>query len=231
MKIHGFQKTTLLDYPGRVACTVFTGGCNFRCPFCHNAPLVIDPDGAPVFDEDEIVSYLIKRKGILDGLCVTGGEPLMNADIAVFLRRVKDVGLNVKIDTNGTFPDRLKSLVSDGLVDYVAMDIKNSPEKYAVTAGAPGLRLDKINESVAFLLSGAVDFEFRTTAAKELHSPEDFDEIGRWISGAPRYFIQAYKNSGNILGDGLSPMTKDEYLECLERVRPYVKNAELRGVD
>ena len=124
MKIHGFQKTTLLDFPEKVACTVFTGGCNYRCPFCHNAPLVLHPDDAPLFDEDEIVSYLIKRRGILDGLCVTGGEPLMNADIGDFLRRVKDVGLAVKVDTNGTFPDRLKALVADGLERCVDPDFE-----------------------------------------------------------------------------------------------------------
>lgn len=231
MKIHGFQKTTLLDFPGKVACTVFTGGCNFRCPFCHNARLVLDPDSAPTFDENEIVSYLYKRKTILEGLCVTGGEPLMNSDIGDFLARVKEVGLAVKIDTNGTFPDRLKDLVSRGLVDYVAMDIKNCPEKYGSTAGVPGMRLDKINESVEFLLSGAVDFEFRTTTVKELHTPDDFDKIGQWINGAPRYFIQAYKDSGELIEGGLNPMTKDEYLECLARVFPYVAKAELRGID
>ena len=231
MKIHGFQKTTLLDFPEKVACTVFTGGCNYRCPFCHNAPLVLHPDDAPLFDEDEIISYLIKRRGILDGLCVTGGEPLMNADIGDFLRRVKDVGLAVKVDTNGTFPDRLKALVADGLVDYVAMDIKNSPEKYALTTGVPDPKLDKINESVAFLLSGKIDGEFRTTAAKELHSPADFTEIGKWIAGAKRYFIQAYKNSGDLVGDELTPMTKEEYTECLRAVEPYVRFVKIRGID
>ncbi len=231
MKIHGFQKTTLLDFPEKVACTVFTGGCNFRCPFCHNAPLVLDPDSAPCFDEDEIISYLIKRRGILDGLCVTGGEPLMNADIGDFLRRVKDVGLAVKVDTNGTFPAHLKSLVSDGLVDYVAMDIKNSPEKYASTAGVLNPKLDKIQESIDFLLSGAVDFEFRTTAAKETHTPADFVKIGEWISGAPRYFIQAYKSSGALVGDELTPMTKEEYTECLHNIAPFVQYAKIRGID
>jgi len=231
MKIHGFQKTTLLDFPEKVACTVFTGGCNFRCPFCHNAPLVLDPDSAPLFDEDEIISYLIKRRGILDGLCVTGGEPLMNADIGDFLRRVKDVRLAVKVDTNGTFPARLKALVNDGLVNYVAMDIKNSPEKYAATAGVPNMSLDKIQESVDFLLSGKVDFEFRTTAAKETHTPDDFVKIGKWISGTPRYFIQAYKSSGNLIGTELTPMSKEEYTECLHAVEPFVKYAKIRGID
>lgn len=231
MKIHGFQKTTLLDFPGKVACTVFTGGCNFRCPYCHNASLVLHPDKAPTIVEDEIISYLYKRRGIVDGLCVTGGEPLMNADIESFLRRVKEAGVNIKIDTNGTFPDRLKQLVKDGLCDYVAMDIKNCPEKYGVTVGVPNLVLDGVKKSVDFLLSGAVDFEFRTTTSKELHSPEDFDKIGRWIKGAPRYFIQAYKNSDGQIEGGLTPMTKDEYLECLAKVKPYVKDASLRGID
>ena len=231
MIIHGFQKTTLLDYPGKVACTVFTGGCNFRCPFCHNAALVVDPDSAPTFDNDEIIAYLNKRRGILDGLCVTGGEPLLNLDIAQFLRRVKDVGLKVKVDTNGTFPDRLASLIEEGLVDYVAMDIKNSPKKYGETAGVPGMKLDRINESIAYLLGGKVDFEFRTTTAKETHTPDDFSQIGEWIKGAPRYFIQAYKYSGETIGDQLTPMTKEEYSECAERIRPYVGYVGIRGVD
>lgn len=231
MKIHGFQKTTLLDFPGKVACTVFTGGCDFRCPYCHNASLVLHPDDAPLYDENEIISYLYKRRGIIDGLCVTGGEPLMNADIGDFLRRVKEAGVAVKIDTNGTFPARLKQLVKDGLCDYVAMDIKNCKEKYGITVGVPNLSLDGVSESVNFLLSGAVDFEFRTTSAKELHTPEDFEKIGRWIEGAPRYFIQAYKNSDEQIVGGLTPMTKDEYLECLASVKPYVKDASLRGID
>lgn len=231
MKIHGFQKTTLLDFPGHVACTVFTGGCNFRCPFCHNAALVLDPDSAPLFPEDEIIAHLQKRRGILDGLCVTGGEPLMNSDIADFLRRVKEVGLLVKVDTNGTFPERLRELCGAGLVDYVAMDIKNCPEKYAATAGVPNIRLDKISESIEFLLSGSVDFEFRTTSSRELHTPDDFEKIGQWIKGAPRYFIQAYKDSGATIGEPMTPMTKEEYEECLARVKPFVERAEIRGVD
>lgn len=155
----------------------------------------------------------------------------MNADIGDFLRRVKETGVAVKIDTNGTFPARLKQLVADGLCDYVAMDIKNCKEKYGVTVGVPDLVLDKICESVDFLLSGAVDFEFRTTTAKELHTPDDFDKIGRWIAGAPRYFIQAYKKSDEQISGDLTTMTKDEYLECLARVKPYVKDASLRGID
>ena len=161
MVFHGFQKLTLLDYPERVACTLFTGGCNFRCPFCHNAGLVTHIDEG-AFSEEEVLAYLKKRKGVLDGVCVTGGEPLLQPGLPRFLERVKEEGYAVKLDTNGSFPARLKELVCGGLVDYVAMDIKNAPEKYAETAGA-AVRLEDIRESVSLLLSGAVDYEFRTT--------------------------------------------------------------------
>lgn len=231
MKIYGFQKTTLLDFPGRVACTVFTGGCNFRCPFCHNASLVLRPGENEPFSEDEILSYINKRKGILDGVCVTGGEPLLNDDIEPFLRKIKDSGLLVKLDTNGSFPDKLISLVNSGVVDYVAMDIKNSPEKYAITAGVPNMQLNNIKKSVSFLLSNAVDYEFRTTAALGLHTASDFTDIGKFISGAKRYFIQAYKDSGDIISSGFAPLSAAEYQKCLENVRPFVKMVQLRGID
>lgn len=231
MIIHGFQKTTLLDYPGKVACTVFTGGCNFRCPFCHNASLVLRPEDTETYSEEEILSFIYKRRGIIDGMCLTGGEPLINADVGDFLRKVKDAGISVKLDTNGSFPARLKELVSGGLVDYVAMDIKNRPEKYASTTGIDGLAFEKIRESIEFLLSGKVDFEFRTTTVKEFHTPEDFIAIGQLIKGAPRYFIQAYKNSGELISDGLSPLSREEYQKCLENVKPFVKEANLRGID
>lgn len=231
MNIYGFQKTTLLDFPGRVACTIFTGGCNFRCPFCHNASLVLSPKSIEPYDKEDILSYINKRKGILDGVCITGGEPLLNNDIDELIKRIKDLGLLVKLDTNGSFPDKLISLVSSGIVDYVAMDIKSSPEKYGAAAGVPGMSMDKINESVSFLLSNAVDYEFRTTAAKGLHVPDDFIQIGRFINGAKRYFIQAYKDSGDIISQGLAPLSSDEYQKCLENVRPFVKMVQLRGID
>ena len=203
MQIHGFQKMTMLDYPGKVACTLFTAGCNFRCPFCHNALLVTEIDRAAAYDFEEILSYLKKRKGILDGVAITGGEPLMNRDIPELLKQLKSLGYAVKLDTNGSYPDLLREIVSAGLADYIAMDIKNSKEKYALTVGLPKFDLAPVEESVRFLLSGAVDFEFRTTVVKEFHTEADIAAIADWIQGAPRYFLQSFKESDHMIGSGL----------------------------
>ena len=230
MKIHGFQKMTMLDYPGRVACTLFTAGCNFRCPFCHNALLVTEIDATATYDEEEIFSYLQKRRGILDGVAITGGEPLLNRDIPQLLKRIKALGYAVKLDTNGSYPDLLKEIVQEKLVDYVAMDIKNSKEKYALTAGIPNLDLRPIEESVAFLLSGKVDFEFRTTVVKELHTEEDIAAIVDWIAGAPRYFLQNFQESEHMIGANLHAHTP-EMLEKLRAVAARrIPTAALRGI-
>lgn len=209
MRIQGFQKLTLLDYPGKVACILFTEGCNFRCPFCHNAALVSHVDPSARLSVEEILSQLEKRKGILDGVCITGGEPLLQRGLEEFLSAVKQMGLSVKLDTNGTFPERLRALVEAGLVDYVAMDVKNCREKYARTAGVQTLALDAIEESVAFLLEGRVPFEFRTTVTEELHTPEDIGAIAEWIKGAPAYYIQNFVDSGDLVGQGMHPVGKD----------------------
>lgn len=227
MVFHGFQKLTLLDYPERVACTLFTGGCNFRCPFCHNAGLVTHIDEG-AFSEEEVLAYLKKRKGVLDGVCVTGGEPLLQPGLPRFLERVKEEGYAVKLDTNGSFPARLKELVCGGLVDYVAMDIKNAPEKYAETAGA-AVRLEDIRESVSLLLSGAVDYEFRTTLVKELHTEEDMRAIGAFIAGAKRYFLQAFRDSGDLIKAGYSALTEQEMRRFSDIVLPYVPSVKIRG--
>ncbi len=230
MKIHGFQKMTMLDYPGRVACTLFTAGCNFRCPFCHNALLVTEIDATATYDEEEIFSYLQKRRGILDGVAITGGEPLLNRDIPQLLKRIKSLGYAVKLDTNGSYPELLKNIVDEGLVDYVAMDMKNSKEKYALTAGIPNLDLRPIEESVAFLLSGKVDFEFRTTVVKELHTEEDIAAIADWIAGAPRYFLQNFQESEHMIGANLHAHTP-EMLEKLRAVAARkIPTAALRGI-
>ena len=230
MKICGFQKMTMLDFPGKVACTVFTGGCNFRCPFCHNALLVTDIDNDNTFDEDEIIAYLYKRKGIIDGVCITGGEPLLQKDITEFLRKVKATGMPVKLDTNGSYPKKLKELVSEGLVDYVAMDIKNSKEKYALTVDLPDFDLGKVEESVSFLLSDTVDYEFRTTVVKEFHTQEDIVSIAEWIKGAKKYFLQGFVDSGNLIGSGMSALKPQEMVDFCTKAQEIVPNTVLRGV-
>ena len=214
--------------PGRVACTVFTEGCDFRCPFCHNASLVTH-FGAGL-SVDEFFSFLKKRQGMLDGVCISGGEPLLQPDIEDFIRRIRALGYAVKLDTNGARPDRLAALIDAGLLDYVAMDIKNSPSKYAETAGL-GAMPSGVPESVALLLSGIVPYEFRTTVVEELHEPSDFSAIGEWIKGAERYFLQKFTDSGDLVGEGLSAPSDEKLRACLAAVAPYVPSASLRGVN
>lgn len=230
MIIYGLQKLSLLDYPGKTACTVFTGGCNFRCPYCHNASLVVGLNEVEPIDYDEFFAFLNKRKNILDGVCITGGEPLLQPDIEDFIREIKLLGYSVKLDTNGSFPDKLKHLIDEKLIDYVAMDIKNSPEKYSVTAGISEPVFSKINKSVELLLSNAVDYEFRTTVVKELHSKEDFVSVGEWIKGAKRYFIQSFIDSGDILGGTFSAYSKSELEAIRDLMLSYVKETHIRGI-
>ena len=215
MKIEGLQKLTLLDYPGRLACTVFLGGCNLRCPFCHNADLVLPGRPSADIGRGELIAFLKKRHGVLQGVCVTGGEPLVSDGVEELLREIKDLGYAVKLDTNGTFPDRLQALAAQGLVDYVAMDVKNAPESYGPTVGLPGFDPAPVLRSAAFLLSGAVEYEFRTTVVDELHTEADFESIGRWLAGAKRYFLQGFVDSGNLVGQGLHAAPK----ERMERFR------------
>jgi anaerobic ribonucleoside-triphosphate reductase activating protein len=231
MQIYGLQKLTLLDYPDKMACTLFTGGCNFRCPFCHNASLVTDL-GVPL-DTENIISFLRKRRGVLDGVCVTGGEPLLHSDIAELLSEIKELGYKVKLDTNGAFPDHLQKLVGQNLIDYAAMDVKSSPTGYAAAVGLPGFDITPINESIRFLLLGTVEYEFRTTAVKGLHTSEDFDAIGDWIRGARRYYLQNYADSGDILDNtnNFEPFSKAQLEIFLASVKPKVKFAALRGTD
>ena len=231
MIVSGLQKLTLLDYPGKVACTVFTGGCNFRCPFCHNASLVLPQRLSHELTEEEILSFLKKRCGILDGVAITGGEPLLHQDIGLFLRKVRALGYKIKLDTNGFFPDRLGALIRDGLVDRVAMDVKNSPALYAVTAGVPALDISPVEKSRDLLLSGAVEAEFRTTVVKGLHTRESLIETAKWISGASEYYLQQFKDSGDILSStGLSAFDREEMLSLAEAVRPYIPSVQIRGV-
>lgn len=230
MQINGFQKLTLLDYPGKVACTLFTAGCNLRCPFCHNASLVINPDMSAGIDTTEILDYLKKRQGILEGVCISGGEPLLQPDIKDFIKGIKELGYSVKLDTNGCFPDKLKDLVNSGLVDYVAMDIKNSKEKYANTVGVKNFDIAPIEESVEFLKEGHVDYEFRTTVVKELHNVEDAQDIGAWLKGATRCFVQNFVDSGEIIQSGLNPVETGVLEEMKSKLNQNIDHVELRGV-
>ena len=230
MKFYGIQKLTLLDYPGRTACTIFTGGCNFRCPFCHNALLVTDIDNSNTYTEEEILSFLKKRTGLLDGVCITGGEPLMHSDIAAFIGKVKELGYKVKLDTNGTFPEKLEILVKNRLVDYVAMDIKNSKEKYSETAGVGNISLSDIEKSIEILKASDIDYEFRTTVVKEFHTEADIESIAEWIKGAKGYFLQNFEDSGNIIGTNLSAVSKEKIEAMQSRAKAFVKNTQIRGV-
>lgn len=233
VRICGFNKTTLLDYPGRVACTIFLGGCNFRCPFCQNGSLVVNPAGEPEISIDEILTFLKKRKGILDGVCVTGGEPTLAAGLLEFLGKIKEIGYDVKLDTNGSRPEIVKALTKDGLIDKVAMDIKACPDNYGALTGLAKERLDleAVKETAAFLMQGTLEYEFRTTVVKELHSEKDFREIGQWLNGAKGYFLQAYKDSEGVLVPGFSSYSLEELEVFRDILRETIPSAEIRGID
>ena len=232
MLISGLQKLTLLDYPGTVACTVFTGGCNFRCPFCHNASLVLPEELSRDNEEEQVLSFLKKRVGILDGVAVTGGEPLLHPDMPAFLEKVRALGYKIKLDTNGSFPERLIEIVNAGLVDRVAMDIKNSPALYGRTVGLEHFDLEPVEKSKDFLLSGRVEYEFRTTVVKGLHTAESLTEAAKWIAGAKEYYLQQFKDSGSVIAlDGLGAFDGPEMHALADAVRPYVPSVQVRGVD
>lgn len=229
IRLAGLQKLTLIDYPNKMACIVFTVGCNFKCPFCHNASLVNGTED--YIDEESVLDFLKKRKGILEGVVITGGEPLLNGDIADFLEKIKQIGYPVKLDTNGTNPKLLKELVNKKLVDYVAMDIKNSFENYISATGNVKLNLEAINQSIDFLLEGAVDYEFRTTVVKGIHTTQDIVSIAKRIKDANKYFLQQYKPSDeNLSPDGLSEFSKEEMNALLLEASKYNSNVNLRGL-
>lgn len=229
MKIEALQKLTLLDYPGKMAATIFTYGCNLRCPFCHNALLVTE-ESAGGISTDEVLSFLSKRKGMLEGVCVTGGEPLLQPDIEDFLRAIKDMGFSVKLDTNGTLPKKLKAVVAKGLVDYVAMDIKNCRDKYALTSGKTCMDLSAIDESIRYLLSGEVEAEFRTTVVKNLHTEEDLLKIADWISGCDRFFLQQFVDSGNLIDNSLEGYSDSKLTAIFKQVKRKLPVTKLRGI-
>lgn len=232
MNIRGLQKLTLLDFPGHIACTIFTGGCNFRCPFCHNGGLVLAPDLAPEFPEEEILAFLKSRVGRLEGVAITGGEPTIQSDLPEFIRKVKELGFAVKLDSNGQNPAMLKQLIEEGLVDYIAMDIKNSRERYGETIGIPGFFTANIEASVELIKGSGLPYEFRTTLSKELHDDNAIREIGEWLKGSSAYFLQSYRDSEEILTPGVFHAPDKETLaRYLEILKPYVENTVIRGVD
>lgn len=230
MKIQGFQKLTLLDYPGKTACTVFLGGCNFRCPFCHNSALVTQVGENEDIPEEEIFRFLKKRRGILDGICISGGEPLVQSGLDEFLKKIRELGYLIKLDTNGSFPERLERFVEEGLIDQVAMDLKNSKEKYAETIGISHFDIRPIEESIEFLMEGHVTYAFRTTVVRELHQRSDFEKMGEWIRGAEKYYLQQFVNSDGVLRKGLHAYDEKVLYQALEIMKSYVKDAELRGI-
>ena len=230
MRICGFNKTTLLDYPGKVASTIFLGGCNFRCPFCQNGILVVAPGEQPDYSQEELLAFLKKRKGILDGVCISGGEPTLSDGLEEFLGKIKELGYAVKLDTNGSRPKIVKHLAEAGLIDKVAMDIKACPSNYHVLTGVHA-DLDGIRETAGWLLDGHLDYEFRTTVVRELHSKKDFQEISRWLSGAKAYYLQAYRDSDGVLMPGFSACSEEEmknYRDILSQTIPVV---EIRGME
>ena len=228
MNVQGYQKLTLLDYPGRTACTVFTGGCNLRCPFCHNAGLVRTPLAGPNLT-DEVLAYLQKRQGILDGVCVTGGEPLLQPDLEDFLRKVKEMGYAVKLDTNGMLPKRLEAILATKLVDYVAMDVKSSPDGYPAATGTDA-DVSAVTDSLSILRGSGIPYELRTTAVRGIHISADFHAIGEWIGEVPAYYIQRFVDSGQLLGSGFDAFTDEEMEHLLATVREQVPSAQLRGM-
>ena len=227
--IKGLQTLTLLDYPGKVACTVFTGGCNFRCPFCHNGGIVLNPGAEPSIPSEKVFDLLKKRRGVLEGVCITGGEPTLWKGLWDFAKEVKALGYSVKLDTNGTDPDLMHKLILAGVVDYVAMDIKNSPQKYAETVGVRGFNIQPVKDSVRILMQGTAGYEFRTTVVKGMHTPQDIVEIGKWIQGAQKYFIQPYRASDLVIDPSCERPSHGELEALLAAARQYVPQAELRG--
>ncbi len=228
MKIYGLQKMTLLDYPGRIACTVFLSGCDMRCPWCHNSELA-EGKAPAVMTSEELISFLKKRQGMLEGVAVTGGEPLLREESLELLREIRALGYPVKLDSNGTHPERLRRAAEEGLIQYCAMDIKNSPERYAETAGLSEIALTAVRESVDFLKTGSIDYEFRTTAVKELHDERSFRAIAEWISGAKRYAIQKFTDRDTVPFEGFHAPEEAQIQAWAEIVRPHVRELLIRG--
>ena len=230
MNIQGLQKMTLLDFPGKVACTVFLGGCDLRCPFCHNSDL-IGGNAPTVLDDEGLLAFLKKRQGLLDGVAFTGGEPLLRSELKELIVKVRALGFAVKLDTNGTHPARLRELLDEKLVDYVAMDIKNSPARYGETVGVANIDLAPIRESVKLLMDSGIPYEFRTTVVAEFHDDASFEEMGEWVAGAERFYLQRFTDRESVLTGGLHAPEKADMERFAAILRKTVRFVELRGVD
>lgn len=231
MQIHGFNKTTLLDYPGHLASTIFLGGCNFRCPFCHNKGLVLCPSSEPIIPETVVLEHLIKRKNIIEGVCITGGEPTLSPDLLDFIKQLKMIGLLVKLDTNGYRPDIIQSLLNENLIDYIAMDIKSSPQNYATLTGLKEIDINKINESINIIMGSNIPYEFRTTLVKELHTMEDIELIGKWIEDCSNYYLQNYRENEHVIKPVYTGFQKEKLLEFQKYLSQHVKQVQIRGID
>ena len=231
MVIHGLQKTTLLDFPGHVASTVFLGGCNFRCPFCHNMNLVLNVQNEPTIPEEELFHHLNVRKGILDGVCITGGEPTLRSDLIPFIEKIKALNYLVKLDTNGSHPEVIKELFSRNLIDYVAMDIKSSPDEYASICGLKSFDFAPIEESISILMNGSVPYEFRTTMIREYHNIDTVNKIATLLDGAKSYYLQSFVDSDFVLNHDLHAFEKEELLSFVDILKKHIELVSLRGVD
>lgn len=229
MVIHGLQKMTLLDFPGKVACTIFLGWCDFRCPFCHNWEL-IDGSTPAEMDDEELLSFLKKRQGLLEGVAITGGEPMLNKDLPELMKKIKELGYPVKVDTNGNHPEMLRRIIEEGLADYIAMDIKNSRERYAQTIGLENFDTSNVEKSIGLIMGSGLEYEFRTTVVDQLHDSDSFKGIGELIEGAERYYLQKFTDRDTVPFAGLSAASDEKMREYLEIIRPFVKEVQLRGV-
>lgn len=231
MIIHGLQKTTLLDFPGHVASTIFLGGCNFRCPFCHNMNLVLNAQNEPTIPEEELFHHLNVRKGILDGVCITGGEPTLRNDLIPFIEKIKDLGYLIKLDTNGSHPEVINELISRSLIDYIAMDIKSSPDRYAEICGLKSFDFTPIEESISILINDRVPYEFRTTMVKEYHNIDTVSSIATLLKGAKAYYLQSFVDSDYVLDHSLHAFDKEELLSFVQILKKDIALVSLRGVD
>ncbi len=229
MIINGLQKLTLLDFPGKTACTVFLGGCNYACPFCHNAPLALPGRERDEIGEEELLSFLKKRQGLLEGVCITGGEPTLRRDLPEFISKIKALGYLVKLDTNGTRPEMIRELLDKGVLDYIAMDIKAPVYKYDILAGVENAFTDKVLQSIELIKNSGIDREFRTTVTDELHTAEDIAAIAGLIKGEKRYFLQPYKDSGDIICPGFTPPSGEKLAAFMEAGRKAVPDIALRA--